>query len=168
MEETTAEPKRVVDARCLPSATTTWLTPKYIIDALGEFDLDPCCPPEMPWRTAKRMISLPEDGLAAEWKGRVWLNPPYGRGIGEWMAKMAGHGQGIALVFARTDAAWFQRHILGTAVGILLLKRRVRFCRPDGTPGGSPAAPSVLAAYSWQDWSDLLAALLPGQLVRLQ
>jgi hypothetical protein len=58
----------------------TWLTPPHIIDALGPFDLDPCCPPQMPWRTAARMICRPFDGLAVDWTGqRVWLNPPYGR-----------------------------------------------------------------------------------------
>lgn len=57
----------------------TWLTPPEIIRALGEFDLDPCCPPAMPWSTAKKMVCRPDDGLAVTWEGRVWLNPPYGR-----------------------------------------------------------------------------------------
>lgn len=33
----------------------TWLTPPHIIEALGPFDLDPCCPPTMPWRTATQI-----------------------------------------------------------------------------------------------------------------
>ena len=42
----------------------TWLTPKWIIDVLGAFDLDPCCPDgEMPWRTADMMVRKKEDGL---------------------------------------------------------------------------------------------------------
>jgi hypothetical protein len=65
----------------------TWLTPPEWIDKLGPFDLDPCCPPEMPWQTATRMISLPEDGLDAEWSGRVWLNPPFGREAIKWVAR---------------------------------------------------------------------------------
>ena len=55
-----------------------WLTPPEILRALGGFDLDPCCPPDMPWRTAAAMISPPRDGLAEPWAGRVWLNPPFG------------------------------------------------------------------------------------------
>lgn len=147
--------QKVTDARCLPSATTTWLTPRWILDALGEFDLDPCCPPAMPWRTAKHMIHQPEDGLAAEWSGRVWLNPPYGRSMGLWMEKMAHHGNGIALVFARTDTKWFHQHVYKFAMSALFLNRRVRFCHPDGSMGGSPAAPSMLLAYGCQDYDIL-------------
>ena len=58
--------------------TTTWLTPLHIIEALGPFDLDPCAYPD--WPTARTRLVLPTDGLAAEWKGRVWLNPPYSSG----------------------------------------------------------------------------------------
>ncbi len=49
----------------------TWLTPRYIIDALGPFDLDPCCPPKMPWRTAAEMVCRPADGLAVDWRGTL-------------------------------------------------------------------------------------------------
>lgn len=148
---------KVVDARCIPTRTTTWLTPRWILDALGEFDLDPCCPPEMPWRTARNMIYYPkQDGLPACWTGqRVWLNPPYGRDMGLWMKKMAYHCNGTALVFARTDTKWFHHYVVGHALSILFLNRRVRFCRPDGTPGGSPAAPSMLLAYGARDYDIL-------------
>lgn len=39
----------------------SWLTPPEIINALGPFDLDPCCPPPptMPWRTATQMVHWP-------------------------------------------------------------------------------------------------------------
>ena len=72
------------------SGEKTWLTPPNIISALGPFDLDPCCPPDMPWPTAKRMVSLPENGLAVDWTGQcVWLNPPYGRDALPFLRKMA-------------------------------------------------------------------------------
>lgn len=68
----------------------TWLTPPEIIDALGPFDLDPCCPPTMPWRTAAQMVHWPNDGLQVDWTGkRVWCNPPYGRDAVPFLRKMA-------------------------------------------------------------------------------
>ena len=68
----------------------TWLTPPHIIQALGPFDLDPCCPPTMPWRTAKQMVHWPNDGLKVDWTGqRVWCNPPYGRDAVPFLRKMA-------------------------------------------------------------------------------
>ena len=68
----------------------SWLTPPEIIDALGPFDLDPCCPPTMPWRTAAQMVHWPNDGLKVDWTGkRVWCNPPYGRDAVPFLRKMA-------------------------------------------------------------------------------
>ena len=92
------------------SQTCVWLTPPDIISKLGPFDLDPCAAPEpRPWSTALHHIALPEDGLTAEWRGNVWLNPPYGPPtvITPWMQRLAKHGNGIALVFARTETVMF-------------------------------------------------------------
>lgn len=88
------------------SRTTTWLTPPSIIDALGPFDLDPCCPPAMPWKTAALMLTKAEDGLFTPWpdSARVWLNPPYGTGeIEPWLEKMALHPGGGHSAHLRAD-----------------------------------------------------------------
>jgi hypothetical protein len=58
--------------------TNDWLTPRYILDALGKFDLDPCAALDQPWATARRPLTVKDDGLKKPWVGRVWLNPPYG------------------------------------------------------------------------------------------
>ena len=128
--------------------TTTWLTPKHIIDAFPPFDLDPCAAPKpRPWATADRMVSLPEDGLAADWHGVVWLNPPYTRDIGEWTDRLVDHGRGVALVFARTDAAWWRRAVRVSSA-VLFLPKRVTFCDRTGKPAaGRPATPSCLIAF---------------------
>ena len=79
------------------SGEKTWLTPPHIVESLGPFDLDPCCPPNMPWRTAAQMICRPDDGLAVDWTGkRVWLNPPYGRDAIPFLRKMVENQQGGA------------------------------------------------------------------------
>ena len=81
------------------NSTDEWYTPKEIIDALGEFDLDPCAP-VAPYKTANVMYNKNDDGLKQEWKGRVWLNPPYSRPLIECFVKrMAEHGNGIAFTF---------------------------------------------------------------------
>src|SRR5206468_3003594 len=83
------------------TVTTTHLTPPHVLAALGgadSFDLDPCAAPlPRPWPTARRMISLPDNGLMVRWSGRVFLNPPYtGNEIGRWLARLAEHGEGVA------------------------------------------------------------------------
>ena len=147
-----------------PATNTDWLTPRWILDALGEFDLDPCCPESMPWATAKRMICLPEDGLAAEWSGRMWLNPPF-RGAYPWVKRLREHGNGIALLPCATDTDIFFDNVLGHASGIFFIKRRVVFHRSDGTkPKNNINRPCCLVAYGAENFAVLAASGLPGSL----
>jgi hypothetical protein len=146
----------------------TWLTPPEIINALGEFDLDPCCPPVMPWRTAKYCYTEAHDGLAQPWSGRVWLNPPYSREAVKWLRKMADHGDGIALVFARTETSWFFETVWRAAHSILFLEGRIYFHRPDGRRADANAgAPSCLVAYGAKNTVALEQSNIAGRLVRL-
>jgi hypothetical protein len=151
--------------RARPEAGThVWLTPPEIVRALGEFDLDPCAAPSpRPWDTAVRHIELPECGLAADWHGRVWLNPPYGQHTSAWLKKMADHGDGIALVFARTETRMFVDHVWGKADGLLFLANRPHFHYPDGTRAkGNSGGPLVLIAYGQDNASMLRTCGLPG------
>ena len=58
------------------ATTHDWLTPPEILEALGPFDMDPCASQFQPWRTAAQQFTIEDDGLAREWQGRVWCNPP--------------------------------------------------------------------------------------------
>lgn len=148
--------------------TDTWLTPPGIIDALGPFDTDPCCPPQMPWRTAASMIHQPDDGLAATWTGSVWLNPPYGPETGKWLARLADHGNGIALIFARTETRDFHEHVWRRATSLLFLAGRLHFHDAAGTRARANAgAPSVLVAYGDAMAARLTRCRLPGRVVDL-
>jgi hypothetical protein len=136
--------------RLAVGSSIEWYTPPELFEALGlRFDLDPCAPPGgLPWIPADRFFSREDDGLAQPWTGRVWMNPPYGRGIEEWMRKLAAHGDGIALVHARTDTAWW-REATSAATAVCFLASRVRFVRGatmEQPPGSSPVS-SVLIAY---------------------
>jgi hypothetical protein len=145
------------------SGTDTWLTPPAILAALGPFDLDPCAAPEpRPWPTAARHIARPADGLAEPWEGRVWCNPPYSS-PGVWAARMAAHGHGTALIFARTETRWFVEYVWRRATALLFLEGRIGFLRLSGACGTSTApAPSVLVAYGSEDAERLAGAGLSG------
>ena len=45
------------------NASDEWYTPREIIEALGEFDLDPCAPMHPLWPTAKIMYNKQDNGL---------------------------------------------------------------------------------------------------------
>lgn len=149
-------------------ASDVWLTPPHIIDALGPFDLDPCAAPEpRPWPTAARHITLPDDGLAADWgRSFVWCNPPFGPDAGRWLDRMADHRHGIALVPARTETRWFVRAIWNRATAILFLHGRPHFHHADGTRGyANSGAPICLVAYGPAAAGRLASCGLPGSLV---
>ncbi len=148
--------------------TDIWLTPKYVLDTLGSFDLDPCAAPSPRlWDTARRHIELPEDGLTVKWEGRVWMNPPYSE-VALWIAKLARHGNGVALIFARTEVRFWHRDIWPKASGILFLEGRLTFLKEDGSkPVGNSGAPSVLVAYSEYNAKSLRDCGLPGKFIKL-
>lgn len=125
-----------------------WLTPPEILDKLGIFDLDPCSPIFRPWDTAKNHFNKNDDGLNKEWNGRIWLNPPFGRESAKWMQKMAIHGNGIALLAARTETKMFYDYVWNDADAICFLKGRPHFhyVNGDRAPANS-GAPIVLIAY---------------------
>ena len=151
--------------------TDEWLTPPHVLAALGApdaFDLDPAACLLQPNRAAIRGFTVADNGLARPWIGRVWLNPPYGRECGEWLARLADHGDGIALIFARTETRDFHRHVWRRARAILFLEGRLTFLRGNGIPGLCNAgAPSCLIAYGETCAKILLACKLPGHFVAL-
>lgn len=145
-----------------------WLTPPDIILGLGSFDLDPCSPIDRPWDTAKHHYNLLDCGLSQPWEGRVWCNPPYGLEAAKWLNKLAEHGNGIALIFARTETKMFFEHVWGKADALLFFEGRLYFHHVDGTRAKANAgAPSVLVAYGKQNADCLEGTKIAGRFVRL-
>lgn len=141
-----------------------WLTPPAIINLLGPFDLDPCAAPEpRPWPTASEHYAKQDgDGLKKPWRGVVWCNPPYGNQAEAWLHRLAEHGEGIALVFARTETAWFQR-VMRHDWLLFFPAGRFAFHRPDGTrAAGNAGAPSVFLAIGANSKSRLRELGLKG------
>lgn len=94
------------------SKTSEWPTPQSFFDELNAefgFDLDPCSTHEN--AKCDRHFTAEEDGLRQEWKGTVYVNPPYGKEIGLWVEKayrssLAG-ATVVCLLPANTDTRWF-------------------------------------------------------------
>jgi DNA N-6-adenine-methyltransferase (Dam) len=146
--------------------TQTHITPKWLLDRLAGFDLDPCAASPRPWDCARNNFTEADDGLSQRWRGRIWLNPPFDRYmVGRWISRLAEHGHGTALLHARTETEWFQP-IWESASGILFLADRIKFCRPDGSeqPANS-GAPAVLVAFGDEDLARLRASGIAGTLV---
>lgn len=110
-----------------------WETPQPLFDALNaefHFDLDPAASHTN--HKCARYYTVEDDGLRQAWDGRVFLNPPYGRGIGEWVGRAAFRTMrdacplAVCLLPVRTDTKWFHGWCWA-AYEIRLLKGRIRF-----------------------------------------
>ena len=103
--------------------TDVWLTPPWLLELLGgwqSFDLDPCASIDQPWPTARQHYTVRENGLLLPWFGNVWCNAPYSRALlRQFMARMAEHDRGIALIFARTETTTFFRYVWDHASAVL-------------------------------------------------
>ena len=147
-----------------------WYTPSWVFKSIGvEFDLDPCSPGSPPSTvTAKRHLTQAENGLAAEWHGTVWLNPPFSSKR-EWYKKLVKHGNGIALIPARTETHDFQDY-MNAAQALLFLKGRIYFergSRPGANGNGVTSTPPfgvVLVAYG----AAMARALLDSKLIGIR
>lgn len=117
------------------SQTDQWATPQAVFDwldgHLGPYDLDAAA--DSTNHKCANYIGSDVDALTVPWSGsRVWLNPPYGRGLGRWATKAieeidAGNCDSITiLVPARTDTNWFI-DLADKAHRIIFVKRRLRF-----------------------------------------
>ena len=152
------------------NSTDEWYTPKWLVDALGKFELDPCAPENRLWDTAANHMTCLDDGLKSPWGGvRVWLNPPYSRPLIEkFVERMIENNNGVALLFNRCDSKMFQDMIFPNATAIMFLKGRIKFFRPDGTQGDSPGCGSVLIAFGENNAKALEMSNIPGKFIRLK
>jgi phage N-6-adenine-methyltransferase len=131
------------------SGNNEWYTPSEYIAAarwvLGDIDLDPASSVIANQTVgAKQYFTAEDDGLLQEWRGRVWMNPPYASElIGRFADKLAAHFAGgdvseaVVLVNNATETGWFQV-MLEQASAVCFVKRRIRFIDMAGNPSGAP------------------------------
>jgi hypothetical protein len=142
------------------------ITPKWLLDRLGAFDLDPCAADPRPWDCARVNYVEASDGLSQPWFGRVFLNPPFDRYVvARRIRRLVEHGRGTALLHARTEAGWFEP-CWQQASGILFMADRIHFHRPDGSRQlANSGAPPRVVAFGEQDLMELRASGIAGALV---
>lgn len=148
-------------------STVEWLTPPAIVKKLGEFDLDPCSPVNPPFVHAKINYTIENNGLEKEWFGRVFMNPPYGKNLHLWLEKLKNHGNGIAVIFARTETKCFFENVWDSADALLFVKGRIRFYNVSGEQGGTPGSPSVFVAYGKENAIALKNSGIEGRYLEL-
>jgi hypothetical protein len=100
-------------------------TPKWIFTYLNlEFDLDVAAPETETYVPAKTKFTKKMDGLAQNWEGLIWMNPPYSETT-NWVRKFIKHNNGIALV-PFTKSKWFQE-LWDTDASVIPLPPNLKF-----------------------------------------
>lgn len=135
----------MINSSLFSSASMEWETPQEFFDRLDaefHFDLDVCATAEN--AKCARYFTPEEDGLAQEWGGTCFMNPPYGREIGKWVRKAYEEAQKgatvVCLLPARTDTAWWHDYVM-RAVEIRFIRGRLRF---GGAANGAPFPSAVV------------------------
>jgi len=126
------------------SASAEWLTPAHIIKSIvsffGGIALDPCAEshtdPNVP---AAKRFTKEDDGLKQEWVGNsIYMNPPYGRGIGVWITKLLAerrhYSEAITLIPARVDTGWWDTLMQVEPIFCLLTGRLTFHSTHPGLP----------------------------------
>lgn len=134
------------------SATDLWGTPQEFFDVLARefnFTLDVCATPEN--AKCEKYYTEKIDALRCNWHigagdGDCWMNPPYGRGIGQWVEKAYSTSlEGTTVVCplpARTDTKWFQDYCLPFGE-VRFIRGRLKF----GGQTNSAPFPSAIVVF---------------------
>lgn len=135
------------------SKSSEWSTPQDFYDRLNtefHFTLDPCATAEN--AKCENFFTISDDGLSKPWAGRVFMNPPYGREISQWVEKAATEASKeycefvVGLVPSRTDTIWWHEWVM-QAREVRLVRGRLKFA------GHSNSAPFPSAVVIWEAWS---------------
>ena len=135
------------------SGNNEWYTPAEYIEAarkaMGSIDTDPASN-DIANKVVKaeKYYTIETNGLAHDWTGNVWMNPPYSSDlISKFVEKLkeqrANYNQAIVLVNNATETQWFYE-IVKIASAVCFPKSRVKFYMPDGKTGAPLQGQAVL------------------------
>ena len=141
--------KQSLGAVGFSSKSGEWDTPQDFYDKLDKqfnFTLDPCATAKS--AKCKKHFTEEDDGLIQDWKGHtVFVNPPYGRGIGAWLKK--GYEESkkhnttvVMLIPSRTDTKWWHNYVM-KAKEVHLVRGRLKF----GASDNAAPFPSAVAVF---------------------
>jgi len=131
------------------SGENEWYTPPQFIDAarqaMGAIDTDPAsCELAQETVNASLFYTMETDGLSNQWKGRVWLNPPYSKDfVGRFISKLIEESdskrvsEACVLLNNATDTEWFHK-VVPIVSAICFLKGRISFPDSNGDPKNKP------------------------------
>lgn len=143
------------------SARDDWETPRHVYEALerefGPFALDAAAAAHN--RKCDLYLTKEEDALTKDWsalasangaEARVWLNPPYGRGLEKWVRKArieAGNGCTVVCILpASTSTKWFHDIILASGAEVRFHRGRLHFCQ-RGVPGNAAPMDTMVVIF---------------------
>ena len=135
------------------SGNNEWYTPADYIEAarevMGSIDIDPASN-DIAQETVKAAVyyTAETNGLDKEWRGNVWMNPPYASDlIGKFIDKLVGElpniEQAIVLVNNATETEWFGK-LISRANAVCFPRSRVKFYMPDGKTGAPLQGQAVI------------------------
>ncbi len=129
-----------------------WFTPPEIIEAaracMGGIDLDPAsCAEANEVVKAARYFTAENDGLAQEWSGRVWCNPPYkGSLMKRFAEKLAAHdGPWICITNNATETEGVKL-LIASCEAFCLTAQRTAFFKPGGEKDATPLQGQIITA----------------------
>ena len=135
-----------------------YFTPATYVDAaravLGDIDLDPAsCESANQTVKAKSFFTADDDGLQKDWRGRIWLNPPFTSGLIEKFVDKLGAEisagnvtSAIVLVDNATETRWFKKLAL-TCAGMVFTTGRINFLKGGNLESGSPTRGQVFLYF---------------------
>lgn len=137
------------------SGRQDWQTPPDLfeaLDAVFDFQLDVASNGDN--AVCDRFFTPEDDALEQSWEAGdsawTWCNPPYGRGLKNWIHKAVAESyygaRVVVLAFACTDTKWFQE-AWGSAREIWLFSGRIKFVDPDNPDAKRTSAPKGSALY---------------------
>ena len=120
------------------SSKDDWSTPQPLFDVLNaefHFDLDACATAETAKCATYFSLDKGTGALNVPWHGNVFMNPPYGRAIVQWVRKACEERRNanliVGLLPARTDARWFHDYVLNQAHKVMFTRGRVGYLDPS-------------------------------------